>query len=88
MQNGVIDAVPGVSFAIPVIEGQVLAKGNVGAGSGALVRGLREEDIAKLQLVAKNARQGTFEGFNTGGGGLSAPEWRRIWAWGSATSSP
>ncbi len=63
-----VDAVPGVSFAIPVVEGQVLAKGNVGAGAGALVRGLREEDIAKLQLVSKNVRQGTFQGFNTGGG--------------------
>ncbi len=63
-----VDAVPGVSFAIPVVEGQVLAKGNVGAGSGALVRGLREDDIAKLQLVSKNVRQGTFQGFNTAGG--------------------
>ena len=63
-----VDAVPGVSFAIPVVEGQVLAKGNVGAGAGALVRGLREEDIAKLQLVSKNVRQGTFQGFNTAGG--------------------
>ncbi|KXF77648.1 multidrug ABC transporter substrate-binding protein [Paramesorhizobium deserti] len=63
-----IDAIPGVSFAIPLVEGQALVQGNVGAGSGALVRGLRGEDIAKLKLVADNVRQGTFEGFDESGG--------------------
>ncbi|MBB2970527.1 lipoprotein-releasing ABC transporter permease subunit [Mesorhizobium sp. RMAD-H1] len=63
-----IDAIPGVSFAIPLVEGQALVQGNVGAGSGALVRGLRGEDIAKLKLVADNVRQGTFQGFDESGG--------------------
>lgn len=63
-----IDAIPGVTFAIPVVEGQALVQGIVGAGSGALVRGLREEDIAKLKLVSGNIRQGTLQGFDQGGG--------------------
>ncbi|MGH6761491.1 MAG: lipoprotein-releasing ABC transporter permease subunit [Phyllobacterium sp.] len=63
-----LEAVPGVSFAIPVVEGQTLATGNVGAGTGAIVRGLREQDIAKLKLVQDNVRQGTFKGFDASGG--------------------
>ena len=42
-----IDGVPGVKYAMPLIEGQVLASGNVGAGTGALVRGMRGEDLAQ-----------------------------------------
>ncbi|MFC4626008.1 lipoprotein-releasing ABC transporter permease subunit [Daeguia caeni] len=63
-----IDAIPGVSFAIPVVEGQALVQGNVGAGTGALVRGLREEDLDKLKLVSGNIRQGTLTGFDQAGG--------------------
>ncbi len=63
-----IEGVGGVKYAIPLVEGQVLASGNVGAGTGALVRGIRGEDIAKLDLVAKNIKQGTLEGFDTSEG--------------------
>jgi lipoprotein-releasing system permease protein len=59
-----IEGLEGVRYAIPLIEGQVLANGTVGAGTGALVRGVREEDIEKLDLVSKNIRQGTLEGFD------------------------
>src|SRR6478736_1899284 len=34
-------AVPGVRMALPLVEGQTLASGRGGAGSGALVRGVR-----------------------------------------------
>ncbi|MEO3999141.1 lipoprotein-releasing ABC transporter permease subunit [Mesorhizobium sp. CAU 1732] len=61
-----IEGVPGVRYAIPLVEGQVLATGRVGTGSGALVRGLREQDIEKLQTVAGNIREGTLEGFDAG----------------------
>ena len=56
--------VEGVRYAIPLVQGQVLATGRVGAGTGALVRGVREEDIKKLTLVAENIRQGTHDGFD------------------------
>jgi lipoprotein-releasing system permease protein len=63
-----IDAVEGVKMAIPLVEGQVLATGKVGAGTGALVRGIREADLKKVDLVARNVRSGTLDGFDTGGG--------------------
>ncbi|MRX31467.1 lipoprotein-releasing ABC transporter permease subunit [Aminobacter sp. MDW-2] len=63
-----INGVPGVKYAIPLVEGQVLARGNVGAGSGALVRGIRGEDLGKITLVANNIKQGAIAGFDTAGG--------------------
>ena len=51
-----------------MVEGQALVQGNIGAGTGALVRGLREEDLDKLKLVSGNIRQGTLQGFDQGGG--------------------
>ncbi|MFB8340984.1 lipoprotein-releasing ABC transporter permease subunit [Brucella cytisi] len=63
-----IDGISGIRFAIPVVEGQALVQGNIGAGTGALVRGLREEDLDKLKLVSGNIRQGTLQGFDQGGG--------------------
>ncbi|ASV87702.1 MULTISPECIES: lipoprotein-releasing ABC transporter permease subunit [Ochrobactrum] len=63
-----IDGIKGVQFAIPVVEGQALVQGNIGAGTGALVRGLREEDLDKLKLVSTNVKQGTLKGFDQSGG--------------------
>lgn len=63
-----INGIQGVRYAIPLVEGQVLATGNVGSGAGALVRGLREEDLRKVELVAGNIRQGTLDGFSAGQG--------------------
>ena len=63
-----INAVDGVKYAIPLVEGQVLASVTVGAGTGALVRGMRPEDLAKVSLVADNIRQGSLIGFTTGEG--------------------
>ena len=63
-----INGVAGVRYAIPLIEGQVLAQGNVGAGSGALVRGISGEDLGKLTLLASNIKQGSTAGFDTAGG--------------------
>jgi lipoprotein-releasing system permease protein len=61
---GRIEGVEGVRYAIPLVQGQVLATGRVGAGTGALVRGVREEDIKKMTLVAENIRQGSIDGFD------------------------
>ncbi|MCO5069613.1 MAG: lipoprotein-releasing ABC transporter permease subunit [Rhizobiaceae bacterium] len=63
-----IAGVPGVKFAIPLIEGQVLAQGNIGSGTGALVRGIRGEDLAHLDLVDKNILHGTIENFDQSDG--------------------
>lgn len=58
-----IAKVPGVTAAMPFVEGQVFATGPSG-GSGTLVRGVRAADLGALKLVAGNVRQGTFDGFD------------------------
>ncbi|WFP60261.1 lipoprotein-releasing ABC transporter permease subunit [Mesorhizobium sp. WSM4904] len=63
-----INGVAGVKYAIPLIDGQVLAQGNVGGGAGALVRGIRAEDLGKISIVSSNIKQGTLDGFDTGDG--------------------
>ena len=63
-----INGVAGVKYAIPLIDGQVLASGNVGAGTGALVRGIRGDDLAKLSVVAGNIKQGSIVGFDASEG--------------------
>jgi lipoprotein-releasing system permease protein len=63
-------AVPGVKMALPLVEGQTLASGKGGAGSGALVRGVRAEDLEKLPEVAGNIKQGDIVGFASGQGVL------------------
>ncbi len=63
-----ISGVPGVQYAIPFIDGQVLASGGAGPGSGALVRGIRGEDLGKITVVAGNVREGNIVGFDTGEG--------------------
>ncbi len=65
---GRINGIPGVRYAIPMIDGQVLSSGSAGPGSGALVRGIRGDDLAKISLVSGNIRQGSLVGFDTGEG--------------------
>ena len=61
-------AVPGVTMAIPLVEGQTLASGTAGAGTGALVRGVRADDLAKMKSVSDNFKEGDLVGFAAGGG--------------------
>ncbi|MDI6026979.1 lipoprotein-releasing ABC transporter permease subunit [Corticibacterium sp. UT-5YL-CI-8] len=63
-----INGVAGVRYAIPLVDGQVLAQGTVGPGAGALVRGIRGADLEKMSIVSQNLRQGTLEGFDAGQG--------------------
>ncbi|POO57580.1 lipoprotein-releasing ABC transporter permease subunit [Agrobacterium rosae] len=62
--------VPGVTMALPLVEGQTLASGRGGAGSGALVRGVRAEDIEKIKEVSGNIKVGDLVGFMSGQGVL------------------
>ncbi|MGE0501911.1 MAG: lipoprotein-releasing ABC transporter permease subunit [Rhizobiaceae bacterium] len=59
-----IAAIPGVTRAIPLIDGQALASGNIGVGTGALVRGIRAEDLERVDVVSGNIRQGSLVGFD------------------------
>src|SRR5689334_8037990 len=54
--------VPGVVSATPLIEGQVMATADAGA-SGALVRGIRPEDIRERKLIASHIVAGSLAEF-------------------------
>ncbi len=63
-------SVPGVTMALPLVEGQTLASGKGGAGTGALVRGIRPEDLKLLKTVSGNIRSGDTASFDSGEGVL------------------
>jgi len=65
---GRLEGVPGVQLAIPLIEGQVFASGRVSAGTGALVRGIRAEDLTRMTSVSENIKQGSLVNFAAGEG--------------------
>ncbi|UUP19194.1 lipoprotein-releasing ABC transporter permease subunit [Nitratireductor thuwali] len=60
--------VEGVTLAAPLIQAQVLASGRSGSGTGALVRGMRPEDLTRMDLVSANVRHGSLVGFAAGEG--------------------
>lgn len=60
--------VDGVELAIPLIEGQALVSGKVGSGGGALVRGIREQDLKSVKTVSDGVEVGSLDGFDTGEG--------------------
>ena len=62
-----LSKVYGIKSAIPLVEGQAFAQG-AGGGTGVLVRGVRDEDIAKIPAIAKNVKGGSVEGFGASGG--------------------
>jgi lipoprotein-releasing system permease protein len=62
-----IARVPGVASAIPLIEGQALASG-VETSSGALVRGVRDEDLPRVPGIAQGVKLGTLANFTESGG--------------------
>ena len=64
---GRIRAVQGVKSALPLVEGQVMISTPT-TSSGALVRGLRENDLKQLKAVSGNIRFGTLDGFDTSPG--------------------
>lgn len=59
-----LESINGVKFVLPVIEDQALVQGNIGGGTGALVRGMRKEDLEKLKTVAQNIKSGTLAKFD------------------------
>ncbi|MCA3564942.1 MAG: lipoprotein-releasing ABC transporter permease subunit [Methylocystis sp.] len=61
------EQIKGVRQAIPVINGQVLVASPF-ASTGALVRGVREADIRRLESISRNIRAGTLDNFDSGEG--------------------
>ena len=64
-----IRTVPGVTEALPIVEGQALATGPAAASSGVLVRGVRGADLLDQEKIAEGVQPGgTLEGFDQSGG--------------------
>jgi lipoprotein-releasing system permease protein len=61
-----VRAVPGVVSATPLIEGQVMATSDAGA-AGALVRGIRPDDIRARKLIAEHIVAGSLAEFGDDG---------------------
>src|ERR1700730_15352832 len=62
--------VPGVASATPLIEGQVMATGASGGGAGAIVRGIRPDDLRNRKLIAEHIVAGSLAGVRAGGAAL------------------
>lgn len=62
-----IKELPGVISAMPQISGQVMASTR-GISSGALVRGVRGEDLSARAVIAENIVQGSLPAFARGEG--------------------
>jgi lipoprotein-releasing system permease protein len=60
--------IKGVTMAIPMIEGQTLASGPGGAGTGALVRGVRADDLLKMKSISDHLKSGDLTGYASGTG--------------------
>jgi lipoprotein-releasing system permease protein len=61
-----VSEVPGITGVTPLIEGQVMATTEAGA-AGALVRGIRPEDLRRRPLVADHIVQGSLADFDDDG---------------------
>ena len=61
-----IREVPGVLRVTPLVEGQVMASSDAGA-AGALVRGIRPNDLRSLPLLANHIVQGSLANFGDDG---------------------
>ena len=62
-----VSQVPGVTLALPLVEGQAFASSPYGS-SGALVRGIRGSDLARLPGVGGHIIQGGSTAFDSGQG--------------------
>jgi lipoprotein-releasing system permease protein len=62
-----VSKVPGVTLALPLVEGQAFATSPY-SSSGALVRGVRQQDLERLPGVAGHVLQGSLENFDAGQG--------------------
>jgi len=58
-----VGKVPGVTLALPLVEGQAFASTAYGS-NGVLVRGIRGDDLKRLPGVGQHIVEGTLDGFD------------------------
>ncbi len=61
-----IAAIPDVTLAIPVVDGQALVSSPRGAATGGLIRGIRKEDLLALRAVSDHLVEGSLTDFTPG----------------------
>ena len=59
-----VRGLPEVVEAFPVVQGQVLVTTDHGGATGGLVRGMRQDDIRRLHIVADHLLGGSLDGFS------------------------
>ena len=59
-------AVQGVTAAFPIVEGQVLVNTDGGTSRGALVRGMKSDDLRGLTAVSSNLSSNAMDGYDSG----------------------
>lgn len=57
----------GIKYVLPLIEGQAMIS-TPALANGALVRGLRKDDLEKLKAISDNIRSGSLDTFESGPG--------------------
>ena len=62
-----LNAVPGVKFSMPVVEGQVMVS-SPSNSSGIIVRGVRANELDSLRAISGNIRYGSLANFDQSGG--------------------
>ncbi|MFZ1426530.1 MAG: lipoprotein-releasing ABC transporter permease subunit [Geminicoccaceae bacterium] len=63
---GRLQGAPGLVGVMPYVEGQVMASAH-GIAAGALVRGVRPEDLRQREVIATHIVQGSLEGLDAPG---------------------
>jgi lipoprotein-releasing system permease protein len=58
-----IAAIPGVTSATPVVDGQVLLTDNRGTSTGGIVRGITQADLRNLRSVSNHITAGSLDAF-------------------------
>ncbi len=61
-----LETIDGVLSVIPIVDGQVLAASARGGSSGALVRGIRADDLMRRAIIADTVTEGGLERFEGG----------------------
>jgi lipoprotein-releasing system permease protein len=79
-----VSEIPGITDVTPLIEGQVMATSDTGA-AGALVRGIRPDDLRRRHLLADHIVQGSLADFDDDGVAVGDRLARRL---GLAVGSP
>ncbi len=77
-----IDRLPGVTAALPVVDGQVLLTDPRGTSAGGFVRGIAPADLVRLRAVSSHVQAGSLTNFHGNdasaiGGGMA----RRFGVW-------